>query len=105
MVGFVGRCHRRRLRDDIMSPNETFALAVLNLIDLPAGFEPLVRGHRPDFDAIHSMDIIASTGERALLLLAQDAWTGAGICGLLGRLDGGKRADVVRVLVNSYTTP
>jgi len=80
-----------------MSPNETYACAVLEILN-----PSLVDHGRPNWSAIDQLQLIASTGERAMLDHAVDAWAGRGYGHLFAVIDRDKAARVLTALVHAY---
>lgn len=87
-----------------MSANETFALALFDLAGLCAGIALTTNG-RPHVENIDQIEQRGSSGERALIAAAWDAWRGVGFVGVLGSIDAGRRDQVVRALVDAYGVP
>jgi hypothetical protein len=83
------------------SVNEKVAIDILDLLsDASNGSigRPLIDVDRPDYTAIENFRLVASTGERAMLDFACDAWRGRTF---LSALDAVSRRQVVGILARA----
>lgn len=86
-----------------MSPNEEFAVALLAIAGRVGGCRLLSAECRPAWGDIKSFEERASSGERALVALALEAWSArSGIASALISVDDGLCGEVLRALVDAF---